>query len=173
MITVKLSPELYDKAMGLANHRYQISKASKFINQKQDILRSEMDIERIGTAGEFAVAELYNLDHPLPSGYDNGHDLWFYGKSLQVKTSFYEKCKLIFKDKQKFVSDFAILVYQDTQQKEKLSIVGATSRKYFIEFAKKENLGNGDVYTLEQNQMAEPQEFWKYIMNTRYKEISK
>ena len=32
----------------------------------------------------------------------------------------------------------------------------------------KKDLGNGEVYTLTQDKMAKPQDFWKYMMEKRY-----
>ncbi|HAB27914.1 MAG TPA: hypothetical protein DCE27_09475 [Xanthomarina gelatinilytica] len=168
MITIKLTPEIYDKAISLAHFRYQMSRASKLKNQKQDKTRTELDIEKLGAKGEYAVATLYNLNPPIASGWDSGYDLWFSGKSLQVKTTFHSDGQLLFRSKEKFIADFAILVVQDQSCPMKMIIVGASSKNYFFDHAVKKNLGNGDVYTLSQDKMAKPQEFWKYIMETRY-----
>ena len=168
MITIKLSPEVYDSAISLAHFRYQMSRASKLVNQKQDKSRTELEIEKLGAKGEFAVATLYNLNQPATTGWDSGYDLWFCSKSNQVKTTFHTDGQLLFKAKEKFVADFAVLVVEDTDCPMKMTIVGATSKDYFFTHAVKKDLGNGDVYTLSQDKMASPENFWKYMMEKRY-----
>ena len=52
MITIKLTPEVYDNAISLAHFRYQMGRASNLKNQKQDKTRTELDIEKLGAKGE-------------------------------------------------------------------------------------------------------------------------
>jgi len=168
MITIKLTPEVYDNAISLAHFRYQMSRASNLKNQKQDKTRTELDIEKLGAKGEYAVATLYNLNPPISGGWDSGYDLWFCSKSIQVKSTFHSDGQLLFRSKEKFIADFAILVVQDQSCPMKMTIVGATSKDYFFNNAVKKDLGNGEVYTLTQDKMAKPQDFWKYMMEKRY-----
>ena len=166
-MNIKLSKKDFHDANKIAKGRMMTAKSWNLTNQQQDKTRSNADIEKIGVYGEYVVALAYDLNTPDCCGFDDGIDLWFGDKTIQVKTTYYEHGHLLFKAKEKFVADFAVLVAETSCQRT-FKIIGATSRKKFYELCFKKDFGNGDIYALHQEDLAKPEIFWRYLIEKKY-----
>jgi hypothetical protein len=72
-------------------------------NQRKDNSRSDDDVDKLGLKGEFVVSKLFNINfNPSLIGIDDGCDLWINEISIDVKSTFYENGKLLFKSPDAF-----------------------------------------------------------------------
>ena len=128
---IKLSKKELSEVNQIASLRWQLSRASGVVNQRKDNNRSDDDVDKLGYAGEYAVAKLFNLHfNPSILGIDDGFDLWINDLSIDVKTTFYETGVLLFKSKDAFKADVGILVTA-TGSQNIFKIAGFISQKLF------------------------------------------
>ena len=166
-MNIKLSKQDFFDAKKIARGRLITAKNWNLTNQQVDKTRTNADIELLGVLGEYAVALCFNLEKPDCCGYDDGVDLWFEDKSIEVKTTYHDHGHLIFKSKDKFIADFAILV-AETDCKMKLKIIGVTSRQKFLDRCVDKDFGNGTVSAMSQTDLQQPETFWRYLIEKQY-----
>jgi len=151
-ISIKFSRKELALAKQIATARYQWCKATNTPDAvKKNNPNNEVDI--LGLKGEIAVGKLLQIDDPmLAQGLDGGYDFWIDDISIDVKTSFYETGKLLFRRLDKFKSDIAILV-TSVQNSEDVVIRGWITKSEFLERSSKNDLGYGVCYTLDQSKL--------------------
>ena len=59
-MNIKLSKKEISEVNQISSLRWQLSRASGVINQRKDNNRSDDDVDKLGYAGEYAVAKLFN-----------------------------------------------------------------------------------------------------------------
>ena len=128
---------------------------------------SSRQVDMLGVRGELAVAKLFNVDTTIQAlGLDDGVDIWIDDISIDVKSSFYEKGKLLFPTLEKFRADIGVLVtgYQD---KDDVCIRGWITKMEFAKKSKKDDLGHGRCYTMEQDKLRPMHELWLNLAKRR------
>ena len=164
-MNIKLSKKEISEVNQIARLRWQLARASGVVNQRKDNNRSDDDVDKLGYAGEYAVAKLFNLKfNPSILGIDDGFDLWINDLSIDVKTTFYETGVLLFKSKEAFKADVGILVTA-TGSENIFKIVGFISRK---EFKEKSEIFKENGFCVQQKDLMPIERLWKY---TRQKEL--
>jgi len=164
-MNIKLSKKELSEVNQIASLRWQLSRASGVVNQRKDNNRSDDDVDKLGYAGEYAVAKLFNLHfNPSILGIDDGFDLWINDLSIDVKTTFYETGVLLFKSKDAFKADVGILVTA-TGSQNIFKIAGFISQKLFKE---KAQIFKETGYCIQQKDLMPIERLWKY---TRQQEL--
>tara|TARA_R100000322_G_scaffold78473_1_gene49274 strand:+ start:134 stop:721 length:588 start_codon:yes stop_codon:yes gene_type:complete len=133
--------------------RYDSNRKAGLPNAKVS-KRDPMDIEKIGVAGELAVAKYLNL-YPDLSIFvrKSGADLLTHNnKKIDVKTTFYDRGKLIAFYKTDY-GDVDTFVLVTAEHYPTVVIRGWAKREDLINNDKIGNLGYGKVFVMEQNEL--------------------
>ena len=133
--------------------RYDSNRKAGLPNAKVS-KRDPMDIEKIGVAGELAVAKYLNL-YPDLSIFvrKSGADLITHNnKRIDVKTTFYDRGKLIAFYKTDY-GDVDTFVLVTAEHYPTVVIRGWAKREDLINDDKIGNLGHGKVFVMEQSEL--------------------
>ena len=133
--------------------RYDSNRKAGLPNAKVS-KRDPMDIEKIGVAGELAVAKYLNL-YPDLSIFvrKSGADLITHNnKKIDVKTTFYDRGKLIAFYKTDY-GDVDTFVLVTAEHYPTVVIRGWAKREDLINDDKISNLGHGKVFVMEQSEL--------------------
>lgn len=167
MIRVRLTrQELADAKQGAAL-RWQMARASGVGNQRRADV-SDNDVDLLGIKAEIATAKLLSLHYNAAKlGIDDGSDLWFGDTSIDVKATFHQSGRLLFKSVDAFRADCAILVTA-TDQEDVMAVVGGVSRKAFAERHTVEDLGHGQCCTMPQSAVWPIEQMWLQLCLRRH-----
>ena len=165
---VKLSPKEMSMCEQAATLRWQLARASNVANQRRDQIRSDGDIDLIGVKAEMAVAKVFDIDYnPFQLGVDSGKDLWLGDISVDVKATFHGDGRLLFKTRNAFKADCAVLVC--VNDPEILDVVGCITKKTFRKECQEGDLGHGAcVYVWQESLQALP-DLWLAFTERRLK----
>ena len=146
-----------------ASFRWQLARASEVANQKKDKTRSDRSIDLLGIKGELAVAKVFQFKHDInKGGIDQNIDMWDNNVSFDVKATFTQAGHLIFKKKDYFKSDVAILVTPHDIP-DSVFVAGWIGKKEFMEKCQDIDLGNGSCPALPSNKLRPIPELWKFL----------
>lgn len=140
--------------------RWQLNRASGIGNQRRDGNRDDDALDSLGVMAERVVAKVFDIDHQHLMGVDDGADLWLDDLSIDVKSTFHESGRLLFKSRESFKADAAVLVCQLTQDTYK--VVGYASRQTFLDKAREIDLGHGPSWAMEQSELSPLGQLWQY-----------
>ena len=164
---VKLTNRELSDARKAASGRWKLSRAAGVVNQKR-AAESDEDLDLLGIKAEIAVAKLLRLDYsPFDLGIDDGMDMWFGDKSIDVKATFHETGKLLFKSLEAFRADCGILVTK-TQDDSVMNVAGGCSRQRFLQEAEHVDLGRGKCYVMQQENLQPIQQVWYALAEAEY-----
>lgn len=155
---VQLSPKEMSQCNQAAAMRWQLARASGIVNQRRDQVKSQQDLDLLGVKAELAVSRVFNLEHQHAVGVDDGRDIWLDDISIDVKATFHKSGRLLFKDKQSFKADCAVLVCQI--ELNKMNVVGYASHALFMDKAKEVDLGYGPCMAMDQDELNSLERLW-------------
>lgn len=162
-ISVSLSAQEEHEAKLLARDTTKICRMQK-TNPRGEEGRDENEL--LGCRAEFAVAKLYGLEKPRFNVLgDDGKDLWFGNKSIDVK--FTKTEDLIFDSLDSFKADVAILV---TNKGEELMVHGGIGRENFSSVCKEKSLKYGVKLCVEKADLVPPDVVWGHLRQMQIKE---
>ena len=119
---------------------------------KFSLRHGDLEINILGVHGEAAVSEILGVDfdrRALMEGDGNIADLWYKGRSVQVKMITHKSGDLFFNSLSDFRADIAVLVVPCSANS--VNVVGGISRKKFAKLCGTKNFGYGDRVTVPQN----------------------
>lgn len=144
--------------------RWQIARLSNVKDQQK---APQENVDLLGIKAEVAVSKVLQLPYsPAALGIDSGADLWAGDWSIDVKASFHEGGRLLFKSLESFRADMAILVTA-TDDPAAMLIVGGIGQKRFLSDAKEVNLGHGNCWIVEAHNLAPIEEVWFTLTQRR------
>lgn len=119
-----------------------------------DVRHGDVEGDFVGICGEYAVAKLYNVAFDTAIHYhgDNGVDLTVAGKTIQVKSTFYPRGRLLYNMEDDFITDYAILTLK-TSEEPIVEIVGWTDKETFNKIHRVQNMGYGNRKVLDQDRL--------------------
>lgn len=164
---VKLTNRELSDARKAASGRWKLSRAAGVVNQKR-AAESDEDLDLLGVKAEMAVAKLLHLDYsPFDLGIDDGMDMWFGDTSIDVKATFHETGKLLFKSLEAFRADCGILVTK-TGDDAVMNVAGGCTRQVFMQEAEHIDLGRGKCYVMTQDNLSPIQNVWYLLAERQY-----
>lgn len=151
-----------------ATMRWQMSVASGIAEHKKSPASSR-DIDLLGIKAEQAVAKLLSIDYTAARmGIDDGVDIWFGDIGIDVKATFHQSGKLLFKSLDAFRADVAIFV-TSTDEDNVMFVVGGIGRASFAEMHQVVDLGYGPCCTMDQDKLWPIGEMWSRLCEWRYR----
>lgn len=152
--------------------RWQLARASGVVNQRKDTDSSDDDIDYLGIRAELAAAKVLGCDYtPSALGIDEGIDMFIDDLSIDVKSTFHQSGKLLFKSLPAFKSDIAILVTA-TAWEEKMNVCGWVSQDRFKEKAEETDFGKGTCWTMGQEHLAPLKNLWLKITKEKLGKVA-
>jgi hypothetical protein len=118
---------------------------------------TQLDIDVMGVRAELAVSIFLAVpfnDRILPGG-DDGADLEYRGRSVEVKAISYRGGVLIFHSLDEFDSNFAVACFAPNRR---VDILGWITRERFAEIHEKRNFGKGLRVFVPQVALRDPRE---------------
>jgi hypothetical protein len=167
-LQIRLTRQDMSNAIKAARGRQQLNRASGVTNQKK-AGNSAMDIELLGVKAEIAVAKALQCDFsPFDLGIDDGADMWLGGYSIDVKASFHQNGQLLFKSREAFRADCAILAIA-TDEDDVINIIGGCTKNRFISEAQNADLGRGPCWVMQQANLSPIETVWRHLTQERHK----
>ena len=167
-LNVRLSRSEIASAQQAAAFRWQLARASGVTNPRRDT-RSDADIDLLGLKAEIAVAKALHLPYRASDlGIDSGADMWSDDVGIDVKSTFYQTGKLLFKSLDAFVADYAILVTA-SEDKDVMRVVGGMGRERFGADSVEVDLGRGPCWVAPQDILTPIEGVWLALMQWRLK----
>jgi len=164
---VPLSKQEISECKQASSLRWQLARAANVANQRKDKTRSDADIDYLGVKGELAVAKIFQIDHDIhKGGIDPNIDMWFGETSIDVKATFTQGGHLLFKKRDYFKADVAILV-QAVPNSEAMDVIGWCTQKEFKQNAPDLNLGQGVCPAIHCTELRKIEELWKFLTMKR------
>ncbi len=168
-LKVKLTHQEMLECKQAATLRWQLARASGVINQKKDNNRNDGDLDLLGIKAEIAVSKVLECNHNVfQLGVDSGVDMFLGNLSIDVKSTFHENGKLLFKSLEAFKSSCSVLVTASSEDNVMI-IAGYIPRKIFLSEAQQTDLGHGMCFTMEQIYLRPIESLWKVYQEMRFK----
>jgi len=98
---------------------------------------------------------------------DDGVDMWVGDVSIDVKATFHETGRLLFKSQDAFNADLAILVTK-TEAEDVMNVVGGVGRATFLREAAQIDLGRGLCYVMDQVELMTMPDIWAKLCERKY-----
>ena len=109
ILSVRLTRSEISEAKQASALRWQLARASGVQNQRRDG-RPDGDIDLLGVKAEISVAKALQLPYKAAAlGIDSGADLWADDIGIDVKSTFYQAGKLLFKSLESFYENLKYL----------------------------------------------------------------
>lgn len=134
---------------------------------------SQHESDLLGIMGEYAVSKILKIpfDTEINLNGDGGEtDLLFGEWSIQVKTTKYNTGRLVFNTLEEIKSLINILAICDIKNKT-VNIAGYITHKEILKFNYKENLGHGDRYCINQENLKDISWLSFYYLEWKNKKI--
>lgn len=168
-LRVRLSRQEMFECEQAAVLRWQLARASGVINQRKDNNRNDNDIDLLGIKAEIAVSKVLECNHNVfQLGVDQGVDMFLGDITIDVKSTFHETGKLLFKSLEAFKAGCSVLVTA-SEEDDVMIIAGYTTRKIFKKEAQETNLGHGNCFTMEQIYLRPIESLWKVHQEMKFK----
>ena len=149
--------------------RWQLARASGVANQRKDSNRNDNDVDLLGIKAEIAVSKVLGCNHNVfQLGVDDGVDMFLGDISIDVKSTFHENGKLLFKSLEAFRANCSVLVTASDQD-DVMIIAGYVPKKIFKADALETDLGHGNCFTMEQIYLRPIEGLWKVHQEMRFK----
>ena len=159
ILNIRLTRSEISEAKQAASLRWQLARASGVANQRRDN-RSDGDIDLLGVKAEIAVAKILNLPYRASAlGIDSGADIWADDIGIDVKSTFYQTGKLLFKSLDAFVAEYAILV-TPSDEEDVMRVIGGMGRDRFKTDAVEVDLGRGPCWVAAQDILTPIEDVW-------------
>jgi len=170
-VLVKLTPKEISHCKQAATFRWQLARASGVVNQRRDQGRDDNDLDLLGIQAEICVAKVFDIEHnPFQLGVDSGEDMWLGDISIDVKSTFYPKGRLLFKSLESFKADCSILVCK--QEENIFNVAGYCSKKMFEKKSTLMDLGHGVGSVLDQENLYPLEKLWAYYTIKRLEKFN-
>jgi hypothetical protein len=167
-LNVRLGRSDLAAAKQAAALRWQLARASGVQNQRKDA-RSDADIDLLGIKAEIAVAKALHLPYRASDlGIDSGADMWSDDVSIDVKSTFYQTGKLLFKSLDAFVAEYAVLVTASGEE-DVMRVIGGMGRDRFKTDAVEVDLGRGLCWVAPQDILTPIEVVWLALTQWRLK----
>ena len=164
---IRLTKQELSLARQAAALRWQLARAAAVSNQKR-AGESDGDLDYLGIRAEMAVAKLLGADYSaMALGIDDGVDMWVGDVSIDVKATFHETGRLLFKSHDSFNADLAILVTR-TEAEDVMNVVGGVGRAVFLREAAQADLGRGLCYVMDQIELMPMPDIWAKLCERKY-----
>jgi hypothetical protein len=152
-----------------ATLRWQLARASGVVNQRRDGGRGDNDVDLLGIKAETAVSKVLGCNHNVfQLGVDDGVDMFLGNIGVDVKSTFYENGKLLFKSSEAFKANCSVLVTA-SKESDVMIVAGWIPRKDFHAKAQSEDLGHGLCVTVKQAHLRPIEGLWKVCQEMRFK----
>lgn len=149
--------------------RWQLARASGVANQRRDSGRNDNDVDLLGIKAEAVVSKVLGCNHNVfQLGVDDGVDMFLGNVGIDVKSTFHENGKLLFKSLEAFKASCAVLVTA-SKESDVMIIKGWIPRKNFHAEAQSEDLGHGLCVTVKQAHLRPIEGLWKVCQEMRFK----
>jgi hypothetical protein len=136
-------------------------------NQRKDGSRSDNDIDYLGVRAEFAVASLLQLDYePSALGIDDGADMWCGGVNIDVKSTFHQNGRMLFKSKSAFKSMVCVLV-SSTENDSVMNVRGWAAAVDFSKNSFEVDLSHGPCWIMENEMLRPMPDLWSRLAKKR------
>jgi hypothetical protein len=166
-LKVSLSLEEMLQCKQASTLRWQLARASGVGNQRKDQGRNDSDVDYLGIKAELAVAKVFGCNYNVfQLGVDDGADMFLGDISIDVKSTFHEHGKLLFKSLASFKASCSVLVTA-TEKDNVMSLVGYIPRKQFHIEAKEDDLGHGPCMTMQQIRLKPIESLWRVYQEMR------
>tara|TARA_B100000524_G_scaffold347744_1_gene250367 strand:+ start:811 stop:1329 length:519 start_codon:yes stop_codon:yes gene_type:complete len=161
-LKVRLTKQEMLECKQAATLRWQLSRAMGVPNQRKDTNRNDNDVDQLGIKGETAVAKVLECRHNVfQYSSDYGVDMFLGNISIDVKTTFHQTGKLLFKSLDAFKAGCSVLVTASDDD-DVMIIAGYIPRRVFLEKAQETDLGGyGPCFTMEQIYLRPIESLWK------------
>lgn len=144
-----------------ASFRSLFARATGVGNQQRDD-RSGESLDYLGLRAEIAVAKIFNADYdPNSRGIDNGVDMWIGGVGIDVKATFHQNGRLLFKSLDAFRARIAILATAGAAENV-VNVIGCISKETFAKKCSEFDVGKGIGYAVEQNDLEPLNALWDF-----------
>lgn len=168
-LKVRLSRQEMLECKQAAALRWQLARASGVANQRKDSNRNDNDVDLLGIKAEIAVSKVLDCNHNVfQLGVDDGVDMFLGDISIDVKSTFHETGKLLFKSLEAFKANCSVLVTASTEE-DVMIIAGYIPKKNFKLDAQETDLGHGMCFTMEQIYLRPIEGLWKVHQEMRFK----
>jgi len=168
-LRVRLSRQEMFECEQAAVLRWQLARASGVINQRKDNNRNDNDIDFLGIKAEIAVSKVLQCNHNVfQLGVDQGVDMFLGDITIDVKSTFHETGKLLFKSLEAFKASCSVLVTASNEA-DVMIIVGYIPKKTFQSDALETNLGHGNCFTMDQIYLRPIESLWKVHQEMKFK----
>lgn len=145
---VILSQEELSQCEAAASKRTNYARSQNIPNQRYSQSKSDLSVDYIGMVGEMAVARVLGLTMDLDRvGVDHGIDFVYRDKTLDVKTTSHPRDRLIFKTKEHFKADAAILA--QFKEPNEVTILGSITKNKFVDNCKRIKIWNETKFCVE------------------------
>jgi hypothetical protein len=159
ILSIRLTRSEISEAKQAAALRWQLARASGVANQRRDN-RSDGDIDLLGVKAEIAVAKALQLPYRASAlGIDSGADIWADDVGIDVKSTFHQTGKLLFKSLEAFVAEYAILVTASGEE-DVMRVIGGMGRDRFKTNAVQVDLGRGPCWVAAQDTLTPIEGVW-------------
>lgn len=153
-----------------ASLRWQLARSAGVYNQRRDDTRDDTEVDLLGIKGEMAVAKAYDLTfNPFAMGIDDGSDMFFMNRGIDVKTSFHREGNLCFKHIDAFKADIAVFATV-SERDDVMLIQGWVTRERYRKEATVRDMGSGRAMALPINRLSLPEKLWRFFTNLRNQE---
>lgn len=154
----------HQAAMG----RQQMNRASGIVNQKKAD-RSDFDVELLGVKAELATAKVFGLEFmPFALGIDAGADLWFDDVSIDVKSTFHQNGRMLFRDIDAFKADCCVLARADDRP-DRIDVAGWATRDDFKTYSETFDSGKSTGLILPNGRLRPLASLWEAVTFRRLK----
>lgn len=142
-----------EKAKRIVETRQIGKRINSIKNSKISKKKTEFEIDYHGVLAEMSVASVLGIDvdsSEMLHG-DDGYDLMFNGKKIEVKFSFYPNADLIMMKKTDLKADFYILVIGNDVV---MNVIGIIPKETFLSNGIIANYGHGDRFVVPQSKLS-------------------
>ncbi len=155
---IKLTDEEVSNALAFIDEMRGDKIEKSVTDKKFDKNNTSYAVNLMGYLGEVAVAKMLEVptDTTVRTAGDDGYDLVFEGKTIQVKTSVLPS--LIFNDVELFTADYAILVQligdrQNPHVDSEFHIHGWITREEFKNTCYRKDYGYGERFVVDSDKL--------------------
>lgn len=168
-LKVRLSRQEMLECKQAAALRWQLARASGVENQRKDGNRSDNDVDLLGIKAEMVVSKVLGCNHNVfQLGVDDGVDMFLGDISIDVKSTFHQTGKLLFKSLEAFKANCSVLVTASDED-DVMIIAGYIPKKKFKSDALEDDLGHGKCFTMEQIYLRPIESLWRTHQKMKFK----
>lgn len=152
---IRLSNSELSLVKFFSEQRFKNQRRSNIETQKVATKKTDQEIDLIGAVGEYGMCKYLNIpmETDLSNNTDFGKDCKYRGQTLDVKTTYYPKGRLIFRSMKHFKADIAVLTVVKKESLNTVTICGFIDKNTFESRHSMRDLGYGVNLVVEQGQL--------------------